>query len=147
MSFWGYSGQAQRPLFLGEGPNELYRRLFDCAQEAYTRCARVLRAGATSDDVLDAADVIHERGFAVNDEFLHGFGIGLLPPGIATRQAQRGPPRPRFTFESGMCVVLQPNVVTRDERSGVQLGNLLRITETGTECLHRLPLQYYVSGS
>ena len=37
-------------------------------------------AGATSDDVLDAADVIAERGFTINDGFLHGFGIGLLPP-------------------------------------------------------------------
>ena len=145
VSFWGYSGQAQRPVFVGEKPTDLYVHLFDCAHEAYTRCTKVLRAGATSDDVLDAAEVIHERGFSVNDEFLHGFGIGLLPPGIATRQAQRGPPRPKFTFESGMCVVLQPNVVTSDERAGVQLGNLLHITETGVECLHKLPLQYYVT--
>ena len=39
----------------------------------------------------------------------------------------------------------QPNVVTPDERAGVQLGNLFRITEGGAECLHRLPLQYFVT--
>lgn len=44
-----------------------------------------------------------------------------------------------------MCVVVQPNVVTPDERAGVQLGNLLRITQDGAECLHRLPLQYFVT--
>jgi Xaa-Pro aminopeptidase len=44
-----------------------------------------------------------------------------------------------------MCVVVQPNVVTSDERAGVQLGNLFRITETGAECLHRLPVQHYVT--
>jgi hypothetical protein len=44
-----------------------------------------------------------------------------------------------------MCVVVQPNVVTHDERAGVQLGNLVRITRDGTECLHKLPLQYFVT--
>ena len=43
-----------------------------------------------------------------------------------------------------MCVVVQPNVVTRDETAGVQLGNLFRITQDGAECLHRLPLVYSV---
>jgi len=44
-----------------------------------------------------------------------------------------------------MCVVVQSNVVTHDERAGVQLGNLFRITTDGAECLHQLPLQYYVT--
>ena len=44
-----------------------------------------------------------------------------------------------------MCVVVQPNVVTHDERAGVQLGNLFLITDTGAECLHQLPLQYFVT--
>jgi hypothetical protein len=44
-----------------------------------------------------------------------------------------------------MCVVVQPNVVTHDESAGLQLGNLFSITRDGAECLHRLPLQYYVT--
>lgn len=145
VSHWGYSGQVQRPVFVQCEPNAQYRGLWDCALEAYERCARALRAGATSEDVLDAADVIDERGYTINDGFLHGFGIGLMPPSIGTRQAKRGVPKPPFRFEANMCVVVQPNVVTRDERAGVQLGNLLRIAATGAECLHRLPLQYYVT--
>lgn len=145
VSHWGYSGQVQRPIFVQGEPNAAYRGLWDCALEAYERCARVLRAGATSEDVLDAADVIAQRGYTINDGFLHGFGIGLLPPSIGTRQAKRGIPKPPFRFEANMCVVVQPNVVTPDERAGVQLGNLFRITETGAECLHRLPLQYFVT--
>jgi Xaa-Pro aminopeptidase len=147
VSYWGYSGQAHRPIFVQREPGDLYRRLWDCALESYTRCLKALRAGASSEDVLDAADVIAERGFTINDGFLHGFGIGLLPPSIGTRESagRRGPPGPRFMFEENMCVVLQPNVVTPDERAGVQLGNLLRITRDGTECLHRLPLRYFVT--
>lgn len=145
VSYWGYSGQAHRPIFLQAQPTALYRRLWDTALEAYERCAGILRPGVTSEDVLDAAEVIAERGFTINDGFLHGFGIGLLPPSIGTRQAKRGIPEPPFTFEAGMCVVVQPNVVTPDERAGVQLGNLFRITGSGAECLHRLPLQYFVT--
>ncbi len=145
ISYWGYSGQAHRPIFLQAPPSVLYRNLWDTALEAYHRCMRCLKAGATSEDVLDAAEVIAERGYTINDGFLHGFGIGLLPPSIGTRQAKRGIPRPPFRFEENMCVVVQPNVVTHDERAGVQLGNLVRITRDGAECLHKLPLQYFVT--
>jgi Xaa-Pro aminopeptidase len=146
VSFWGYSGQMHRPVFVGDPPNDLYRRIWDTTLESYERCVRALRAGATSEDVLDAADLIAERGFTINDGFLHGFGIGLLPPSIGTREstARRGPAGPTFTFQENMCVVVQPNVVTHDERAGLQLGNLFRITKDGAECLHELPLQYYV---
>jgi Xaa-Pro dipeptidase len=145
VSYWGYSGQVQRPIFVQSQPNADYRRLWDCALEAYERCVSVLRAGATSEDVLDAAEVIAQRGYTINDGFLHGFAIGLLPPSIGTREARRGVPKPPFVFQRDMCVVVQPNVVTPDERAGVQLGNLFRITDTGAECLHRLPVQYYVT--
>ncbi len=145
VSYWGYSGQVQRPIFVHMPPTDRYRGLWDCALEAHERCVRALRAGATSEDVLDAAEVIAERGYTINDGFLHGFAIGLMPPSIGTRQAKRGIPKPPFVFEENMCVVVQPNVVTRDEGAGVQLGNLFRITATGAECLHRLPLQYYVT--
>jgi Xaa-Pro dipeptidase len=146
VSWWGYSGQMHRPIFVGEPPNDLYRRIWDTTLESYERCVGALRAGATSEDVLDAADVIAQRGFTINDGFLHGFGIGLLPPSIGSREsaARRGPPGPLFTFEENMCVVVQPNVVTHDEHAGLQLGNLFRITKSGAECLHKLPLQFYV---
>jgi Xaa-Pro dipeptidase len=38
-----------------------------------------------------------------------------------------------------MTVVVQPNVVTRDERAGVQVGELLLVTDEGTERLHQAP--------
>lgn len=144
VSYWGYSGQLHRPIFVRAEPNRLYRTLWEVALEAYTRCCAVLRAGGTTEEILDAAEMIHSRGFTINDGLLHGFGIGLLPPSVRTRQAEHEPHTP-FVFQQDMCVVVQPNVVTADERAGVQLGNLLRITETGCECLHRVPIQYFVT--
>jgi len=38
-----------------------------------------------------------------------------------------------------MTVVVQPNVVTRDRKAGVQMGELLLITERGVERMHRYP--------
>jgi hypothetical protein len=34
-------------------------------------------------------------------------------------------------------MVVQPNVITRDEKAGVQFGELVRVTKTGFESLHR----------
>ena len=144
VSFWGYSGQLHRPIFVRAEPNRLYRTLWDVAFLAYAPGCAALRAGATTEDILDAAQVIHNRGFTINDGLLHGFGIGLLPPSIRTRQTVHEPHTP-FVFEPDMCVVVQPNVVTSDERAGVQLGNLLKITETGCECLHEVRVQYFVT--
>ncbi len=144
ISFWGYSGQLHRPIFVQANPNTLYRELWDVALEAYTRCCAAIRPGATTEDVLNAAEVIHERGFTITDGLLHGFGIGLLPPSVRTRRTVHEP-HTSFTFEQDMCVVVQPNVVTPDEKAGVQLGNLLAITKTGTQCLHQVPIQYFIT--
>ena len=121
--------------------------LCEVALESYHRGVAALRAGASAEDLLDAAEVIHERGYTINDAYLHGFGVGLLPPSLNTRRTTKGRSVAPFVFEENMCVVLQPNVVTPDERSGLQLGNLFRITRDGAECLQRLPLQYFVAGS
>jgi Xaa-Pro aminopeptidase len=42
-----------------------------------------------------------------------------------------------MTLEENMTVVVQPNVITRDQSAGVQVGELIRVTRTGFERLHR----------
>ena len=42
-----------------------------------------------------------------------------------------------MTLEENMTVVVQPNVITRDHKAGVQVGELVRVTRTGFERLHR----------
>ncbi|HWE08768.1 MAG TPA: hypothetical protein VG325_05415, partial [Solirubrobacteraceae bacterium] len=68
-------------------------------------------------------------------DLVHGFVGGYLPPVLGTR-SRRLTQVPEFTFASGMTVVVQPNVVTRDETAGVQTGALLLVTEDGAEPLH-----------
>ena len=67
-----------------------------------------------------------------------GFGGGYLPPVIGSRSRPAGP-LPDIRLEENMTVVVQPNVITKDQKAGVQVGELLRVTKDGCESLHRAP--------
>ena len=97
----------------------------------------VLRPGTTAADVVAAAQVIEDAGFTTRDDLLHGFVGGYLPPVLGSSSRRLGP-IPDFTFAAGMTVVVQPNVVTRDERAGVQTGELVVIGADGPERLHHV---------
>lgn len=51
-----------------------------------------------------------------------------------------------MTLEAGMTCVVQPNVVTRDHKAGVQVGKLVRVTENGFERLHRAKRELFRLG-
>jgi Xaa-Pro aminopeptidase len=142
---WGYAGQIHRAYAIGEDPTDEYRRIHDAAVETYERVCSVLRDGATVGDVLDAAEVAHERGYATYDDLLHG--TDQLPPVLQTRRAARGPQPEDFVFRENMVVVVQPNLV-RDTRGtmGLQVGETVRVTRKGTERLHRYPMRFVRCG-
>jgi Xaa-Pro aminopeptidase len=48
-----------------------------------------------------------------------------------------------MVLEAGMTIVLQPNVVTRDAHAGVQIGELVLVTEAGHERLHGAPMEFF----
>ncbi len=139
--FHGYAGQILRPFAIGTPPTPEYQRMYDVAVEAFNRIAGVIRSGATSDEVLDAGECIHTSGFTIYDDLVHGFGGGYLPPILRTRRTSARLPEP-FTFRENMLVVLQPNVITEDERMGVQVGELVRVKRRGIESLHRYPMRF-----
>lgn len=140
--YWGYGGQIHRTYAIGEEPTDAYRRLHDACVEAYERILATLRDGATVGDALDAAEVIHERGYTIYDDLLHG--AAQLPPIFQTRRTARGRVDERFVFRENMVVTLQPNLITPDERMGMQVGETVRITKTGTERLHDYPMRFSV---
>ena len=53
---------------------------------------------------------------------------------------------PTLVLEENMCMVVQPNVITTDEKAGVQFGELVRVTKTGFESLHRTPHGMFTAG-
>ena len=144
-SLGAYSGQVHRPIFVGAEPTAEWQRLFDVAKEAYDRIAAVLRPGATEGDVIRAARVIGDAGYAIYDDLIHGYGTDYGPPLVDRSCAEywrsgAEPPSGR-TIERDAAVVIQPNPITPDERTGLQLGALTVVRDDGAECLHTLPFE------
>ena len=141
-SFWDYSGQVLRTFSVGTDPTPLYRDLHATAEAAFDAVTKVVRHGATMDEILQAASLIESRGFTVCDDLMHGFGGGYFPPILGTRSRPAGP-LPKMTLEENMTVVVQPNVIARDRPAGVQVGELIRVTKTGFERLHKAPRGFF----
>ena len=150
IGYHGYAGQALRTIVLDGEPNQLFTDLYASADEAYRAMCDTIRPGATTGDVLNALAFIDDRGYAIIDGLLHGYGIGILPPSLPTEGYPLTPTRPvvmpgtthkPFTFQKDMTIVLQPNVTTQDGKAGVQMGNLIRVTDDGVEVMHAGPTE------
>jgi Xaa-Pro dipeptidase len=139
--YHGYAGQILRPFTIGTPPTAAYQRLYEVAVEAFSRLTAVMRDGATSEEVLQAAEYIHQQGFTIYDDLVHGFGPGAYYPSLRTRRTSARP-TPPFVFRENMTIVIQPNIITEDERMGIQVGELLRVTRDGVESLHTYPMLF-----
>ena len=51
-----------------------------------------------------------------------------------------------FRYPENSTWVIQPNVITRDERMGIQVGDMVRVTANGAERMNRYPLGFAVCG-
>jgi len=134
--FFEYPGQILRSFTVAAEPTPLFRRLYDTAEAAFDAVTRVVRHGTTMQQIIDAAGVIEEAGFTVYDDLMHGFGGGYFPPVLGSRSRPAGP-LPDMTLQAGMTCVVQPNVITPDQKAGVQVGELILVTESGFERMHR----------
>ncbi|MFN3658213.1 MAG: M24 family metallopeptidase [Pseudolabrys sp.] len=141
-AFWEHPGQVLRSFALGE-PTQLYRELHAAADAAFDAIAKVLKAGAMPAQVIEASRVIEDAGFTIIDDLLHGYGGGYLPPILGCTSRPAGPV-PETPFRAGQTVVIQPNVVTRDHKAGVQTGEMVLITEAGIERFHAVPRGFVV---
>jgi len=141
-AFWGYSGQIHRTFFLGE-PTKAYAHLHETAVMAYEAIEGILRDGTTVEEVMDAAEIIHERGYTILDDLLHG--ANQYPPILRTWKTDHGYPK-GFVFRENMVVTIQPQVITEDHRMGLQFGETVRVLKNGVEKLHNFPRQPVIAG-
>ena len=144
-AFWDYSGQVLRTFAVGAEPTPLYRDLYATAEAAFDAIAAVLRAGTTPQQIVDVSGVIEKAGFTTCDDLMHGYGGGYFPPVLGSGSRPAGPV-PDMPLRAGMTVVVQPNVITKDQRAGVQVGELVHITEHGFERLHKSPRALFKVG-
>lgn len=145
ISHAGYAGQGLRTFTVAQDPTPQIAELHAVAEEVYHAVAKAIRTGARVEDVWTASDVIAESGYTIRDGLVHGFGIGLLPPSIRTRQTTHDLDDD-WVFEAGQTLVIQPNVISADETAGVQVGELCVVTDRGAVSLHDFPLQLIRTG-
>jgi Xaa-Pro dipeptidase len=147
--WWDYAGQLLRTFFVDAEPTPLYRDLHATAEAAFDAVTGVVKHGATMEEIIAAADVVEQNGFTICDDLMHGFGGGYFQPIIGSRSRPAGP-LPAMTLEENMTVVVQPNVTTvaddQSRRAGVQVGELIRVTRTGFEKMHRTPRGAFRAG-
>jgi Xaa-Pro aminopeptidase len=140
--WWDYAGQVLRSFTVGADPTPLYRELHETAEAAFDAVTSVIRHGTTMEEIVAASGVIEERGFTIYDDLVHGFGGGYFPPIVGCRSRPAGP-LPQMTLEENMTIVVQPNVITPDQKAGVQVGELVRVTRDGFERLHTAPRGFF----
>ncbi len=140
-AYWGYSGQIHRTYSLAQAPSREWADLHAVAVEAFETLADLIKDGVTSREAEEAADLIHDRGYAVYDDLLHG--VNQTPPIIQTAKGRRHE-SPEVTFRQNMVITIQPNVITPDERMGLQFGETLVVGREGCEPLNRYRREWIV---
>ncbi len=149
-SYWGYSGQIHRPIAVGREPTREWKRLYDVGVQAFDKICKAIRPGATEADVIRAASVIGENGYRIYDDLIHGYGVDIHPPLIDRSCCDYWENRAREIpagrkFEEDMAIVVQPNPITPDERMGLQVGALTRVTKDGAVSLQKYPMKFIIA--
>lgn len=144
-AFWGYSGQVLRTFTVEAEPTSLYQELHATAEAVYDAVTTAIRPGATIEDLIEATAAVEKNGFTTCDDVVHGYGGGYFQPIIGSK-SRPAASAPNVVLQENMCMVVQPNVITRDERAGVQVGEMVRVTRTGCETLHTVPHGLFRSG-
>lgn len=144
--FWGYTGQVLRTFYVQQEPTSQYREMHDVAVAALDSILSVVKPGTTASELVDASAMIEDAGYTIIDDLVHGYGGGYLAPVLGTASRPAAVPRPDLTLEENMCLVVQPNVVTKDWTAGVQTGHLIQVTRDGYRDLQKYPRGYQVIG-
>jgi Xaa-Pro aminopeptidase len=139
--YWGYGGQIHRTYSLGEGPTPEWQRLHAAAVETFEAIFNTIKAGVSSRELEEAGEVVHARGYTIYDDLVHG--NAQLPPIIQTRTTRRHED-PEVILEPNMVLVIQPNVITPDEKMGLQFGETVVVRENGCETLDSFPREWVV---
>ena len=140
-AYSGYSGQIHRTFSIGEGPTPEWRKMHDAAMEAFEVLSKVIKDGATTTEAEEAAEIIHKRGYSTYDDLVHG--VNQYPPIFQTKTRKRHESR-ELVFRENMVIVIQPNLMTYDEKMGLQFGETLVVKKTGCESLNAFPREWVV---
>jgi Xaa-Pro dipeptidase len=138
-AYSGYSGQIHRTFSIGEGPTPEWQKMHDAAMEGFEVLSKVIKDGATMTEAEEAAEIIHRRGYSTYDDLVHG--VNQYPPIFQTKTRKRHESK-EMVFRENMVIVIQPNLMTYDEKMGLQFGETLVVKKNGCESLNAYPRRW-----
>jgi Xaa-Pro aminopeptidase len=142
-AYSGYSGQIHRTFSIGAGPTPEWHKMHDAATEAFEVLSKVIKDGATTTEAEEAAEIIHRRGYSIYDDLVHG--VNQYPPIFQTKTRKRHDSK-EMVFRENMVIVIQPNLMTYDEKMGLQFGETLVVKKNGCESLNSYPREWVTCG-
>jgi Xaa-Pro dipeptidase len=139
----GYTAQIGSPICLGE-PTDMVRKFWeDITLPGYRRIVAAMQAGKSMEDVRIASQFFRESGVQSRPTQCHGIDLVTDKPHISAEHVSAE------AFETvlkpGMVIMAEPNPITADGLFGIFLGHTFIITETGSECVDKFPLEIAVA--
>ncbi len=138
-AYSGYSGQIHRTFSIGEGPTAEWQKMHDAAMEVFEILTKVIKDGATTTEAEEAAEIVHRRGYSTYDDLVHG--VNQYPPIFQTKTRKRHESK-ELTFRENMVIVIQPNLITYDEKMGLQFGETVMVKKNRCESLNAYPRRW-----
>ena len=140
-AYSGYSGQIHRTFSIGEGPTPEWKNMHAAAVEAFQTLASVIKDGTTTTAAEETAEIIHKRGYSIYDDLIHG--VNQYPPIFQTKTTRRHEMK-EMAFRENMVIVIQPNLITKDEKMGLQFGETLVVAKNGCQSLNAYPREWVI---
>ncbi|MDG6906427.1 MAG: aminopeptidase P family protein [Nitrososphaerota archaeon] len=131
----GYEAQTGKPITLGP-PTKEFQSMYDACFEAYNRVEKVLRPGATDEEIRKAASVVIERGFHWDTPIFHG--IAPVGPHMSFKSGSKPMKEPLKPY---VGITLETNACRKDLTAGVTLDDTFITTESGVRRLNKYPVQ------
>lgn len=142
-SYRGYTGDSARTIFAGGKASPEQKKIYQVCYQSLQAAIAAIKPGAKCYEPDAAARrVIEEAGYGKYEhKFATGHQLGLALHGVPL--INRGVD---FVLQPSMVVALEPRVTMfdRPEVGGVELENVVLVTEKGNEVLNKVPFEEHL---
>lgn len=142
-SYKGYTGDSARTIFAGGKVGSEQKKIYQTCYRALQAATEAIKPGAKCYEPDAAArKVIEEAGYGKYEhKFATGHQLGVALHGYPW--INRGVD---FVMRPNMVIALEPRVTIfdRPEVGGVELENVILVTETGREVLNKVPFEEHL---
>jgi Xaa-Pro dipeptidase len=139
----GYTAQIGSPICIGP-PTDMVKKFWDeIALPGFELMAKEIKPGNSLDKIHEAGKFFRRKGVQSRPIHAHGIDIITDGPHVYTNGVHAEPFEQ--VFKPGMVFMAEPNPISADGSFGIFLGHTFIVTETGSECVDKFPLEIAVA--